>query len=82
MDIVAAKKQISGRLCLCGKIDCGLLQFGPPERIVAETARICGAIKAGGGFVLGGSNAVFPEIPTEHYEAMLATWREHGRYDR
>jgi uroporphyrinogen decarboxylase len=80
MDIVAVKRRVGERLCLCGNMDCGLLQFGPVERIAAETARICEAVKPGGRFVLGASNAVFAEIPLEHYEAMLAAWRVHGRY--
>ena len=81
MDLVAVKEQVGSRLCLCGNIDCGLLQFGPAEKIYEATRDVCLAGKPGGGFVLGGSNAIFTEIPQEHYEAMLAAWRDYGRYD-
>jgi uroporphyrinogen decarboxylase len=80
MEIGAVKRQVGDRLCLCGNVDCGLLQFGPPERIVAETARLCREAMPGGRFVLGASNAVFREIPPSHYEAMLGAWREHGSW--
>lgn len=80
MDIAAVKAAVGDRLCLCGNLDCGLLQFGPTEAIAAETARVLAAAMPGGGFVLGGSNAIFPQIPVAHYEAMLAAWRAGGTY--
>jgi len=81
MDIVRVKQQVGARLCLCGNLDLGLLQNGPIEAIEAEVRRICQACKPGGGFVLGATNAVFEEIPLEHYRAMIAAGRRYGRYD-
>lgn len=80
MDIAKTKTQARGRLCLCGNIDCGLLQFGPAERVYEVAREVILACKVGGGFVLGSSNAVFKEIPLEHYQAMLQAWTDHGRY--
>jgi len=80
MDIVAVKAQFGRKLCLCGNIDCGLLHFGPPEKIREQTRHVCERIKPGGGFVLGASNAVFREMPKAHYEAMRETWRQYGTY--
>jgi uroporphyrinogen decarboxylase len=80
MEIGAVKAAVGDRLCLCGNLDCGLLQFGPAEAITVEISRVLAVAKPGGGFVLGGSNAIFPQIPTAHYEAMLATWRAEGAY--
>jgi len=80
VDIVEAKRIAGGRLCLCGNIDCGLLHFGPVEKIAEVTRRTLEACKPGGGFVLGASNAVFRETPPEHYRAMVRAWREHGSY--
>jgi uroporphyrinogen decarboxylase len=80
MEIGAVKARVGDRLCLCGNIDCGLLQFGPAEAIYAETARTLAVAKPGGGFVLGGSNAIFDQISIPHYEAMLRAWRECGGY--
>ncbi len=80
MDIAAVKKQVGDKLCLCGNVDCGLLHFGPIDKIREQTARVCQVAGPGGRFVLGASNAVFRETPTEHYDAMLETWRQEGKY--
>ena len=80
VDIVEAKRIAGSRLCLCGNIDCGLLHFGPPERIYAVTRNTIQACKPGGGFVLGASNAVFRETPPAHYRTMVQAWRDYGAY--
>lgn len=79
MDMKKAKGQVAGRCCLCGNIDCGLLLNGPPERVYAATRALL-TCKAGGGVMLGASNAVFQETPRENYLAMVQAWREHGRF--
>ena len=76
MDIAAVKRTVGTRLCLCGNIDCGLLQFGPEDKIARQTREVLRAAAPGGAFVLGGSNAIFDEMPVNHYDAMLAAWRE------
>ena len=78
MDIAAVKRAVGTRLCLCGNIDCGLLQFGPEEKIARQTREVIRAASPGGAFVLGGSNAIFDEVPLNHYDAMLTAWRENN----
>jgi uroporphyrinogen decarboxylase len=80
MDIVEVKQRVGRRICLCGNIDCGLLHFGPADRIYNTTRDTLMACKPGGGFVLGASNAVFTETPIQHYREMIRAWRDHGRY--
>lgn len=88
MDIRKVKAQVGaparpgrgGRVCLCGNVDCGLLVRGPAEKVYEETCRLLEDCKAGGGLVLGASNAVFHETPIEHYRQMIRAWREHGKY--
>jgi uroporphyrinogen decarboxylase len=75
MDMETVKHAVGNRLTLCGNLDCGLLQFGPIEKIAEQTRRIVEAGKPGGRFVFGSTNAVFQEIPLRHYEAALAMWR-------
>jgi uroporphyrinogen decarboxylase len=81
MDMVRAQRQVGERLCLCGNVDCGLLQFGPPEKIYESTKSLLQACKSGGRFVLGASNAVFQQMPIENYRAMVQAWRDYGKYD-
>ena len=80
MDIAEVKARVGSRICLCGNIDCGLLHFGPAERIYEVTRDTLLACKPGGGYVLGASNAVFREAPIGHYRELVRAWRDHGRY--
>lgn len=81
MDMLAAKRQVAGRVCLCGNIDCGLLLTGTPEKVFETTRRLLTDCKPGGGFVLGASNAVQPEVPMANYRAMIDAWRQFGGYN-
>jgi uroporphyrinogen decarboxylase len=80
MDMRAVKDQVGNRLCLCGNVDCGLLVTAEPEEVYAATRGLLLDCKAGGGLVLGASNAVQPETPVENYRAMIQAWRTFGKY--
>ena len=53
-----------------------------PHIIIVQViyARTLCDYMAGGGFVLGASNAVQREVPAENYRAMLAAWKRYGTY--
>ena len=78
MEMVATKAKVAGRLCLCGNIDCGLLLIGTPETVFEATRDLLLACKQDGGFVLGASNAVQPEVPAANYRAMIEAWKQCG----
>jgi uroporphyrinogen decarboxylase len=80
MDIVKVKQAVGDRLCLCGNMDLGILQNGPKTVIEQQVKRICEGCRAGGGLVLGATNAVFAEIPLENYKTMIAAGRKYGSY--
>ncbi len=80
MDMKMAKDAVKGRLCLCGNVDTGLLVSGTPQQIYEATRKLLETCKAGGGLILGASNAVYYETPAENYLAMNQAWREHGRF--
>jgi uroporphyrinogen decarboxylase len=80
MDMRATKEAVGDRLCLCGNIDCGLLVMGTPEEVYAATRTLLLENKAGGGLVLGASNAVQVEAPVENYWAMIEAWQAFGQY--
>jgi len=80
MDLYAAKRQVAGRLCLCGNVNCGLLLTGSPEEVFEATRGLLESCKRGGGLVLGTSNAVQPEVPAENYRAMIQAWQVYGQY--
>ena len=80
MDIVKVKEQVSGRLCLCGNIETGLLVTGPKETVYENTRHILENCKMGGGLVLGTSNASMPETPAENYQQIIDAWEKFGKY--
>jgi len=61
-------------------VDCGLLCSGTPDEVEQSASALLSDCKAGGGFVLGASNAVQREVPAENYRAMLAAWKRYGIY--
>ena len=81
MDLAETKREVGDRLCLCGNVDCGVLHFGPVEKIRDLTRRTLEVGKPGGRYVLGASNAVFQEMAVEHYDAMMGAWQERGDYE-
>jgi hypothetical protein len=48
--------------------------------VYAATRDLLLDCKAGGGLVLGASNAVQQEAPVDNYRAMIHAWQEHGSY--
>jgi uroporphyrinogen decarboxylase len=80
MDLHETKQIVGNRLCLCGNIDCDLLLRGAPEAVFTATRDLLLTCKEAGGFVLGASNAVQPEVPLENYQALITAWEEYGSY--
>lgn len=76
MDLAVVKEQAYGRMALMGNVQCSLLQDGPPEAIY-QSARYCLEHGTpGGGYIYGTSNTIFPGMPLENYEYMLAIYRD------
>ena len=76
MDIAEVKRRCQRRMALMGNVQCNLLQDGPLEAIRAS-ARYCLEHAApGGGYIFSTSNTIFPGMPLEHYEYMLAVYHE------
>jgi uroporphyrinogen decarboxylase len=80
MDIVEAKKELQGKLCLLGNIDVDLLARGTPEAIREVTKQRLRDVAPGGGYCLGSGNSVPNYVPVENYKAMIETVQEFGAY--
>ncbi len=79
-DIYRIRKQCGPRPCLVGNLCIeGVLSFGTPEQVRAETrAHIDGL--AGGGYVVASSHSIIDSVPLANYYAMTETTRERGRF--
>jgi uroporphyrinogen decarboxylase len=76
MDIAEVKRRCHGRMALMGNVQCSLLQDGPREAI-RESALYClENASAGGGYIFGTSNTIFPGMPLQNYEYMLDVYHE------
>jgi uroporphyrinogen decarboxylase len=77
MNMTETQQAVGERLCLCGNVDCGLLLNGKSDEVYAATEKLLRECNAGGGFVLGASNAVQPEVPAENYRALIRAWEDY-----
>ena len=80
VDIAEVKRMVGDRVCLIGNVNCGLLQTGTDEEVIAsaEYAMTCG--KPGGGFVFSTSNCIYTGLDMKRYELILDVWRKHREY--
>jgi len=82
MNIAEIKERLP-HLVLWGNVDCAkTLPFGPKEKIIAETRRCIEEGGPGGGYILGSSNTIHPNVPAANFLTMLKTAREYGLYPR
>ena len=78
VDIAELVDRVGDRVCLCGNVNCGLLQTGSDEACV-ESARY--ALRHGmraPGYVFCTSNCVYTGMDLRRYELMLDVWRREG----
>lgn len=81
MDFKTIKDMVGDKVCLCGGVQCGLLQTGTDEEV---RQNILDALKIGmpgGGYIFCTSNVAFKGLPMERYMMMLELRKKYGRYE-
>jgi uroporphyrinogen decarboxylase len=69
-------------LILWGNVDCAkTLVLGSPQDVEAETRRCIAEGAPGGGYILGSSNTIHPNVIPANFLAMLRTAKRYGIYD-
>ena len=85
VDIAEAKRLYGHRVCLCGNVDCGLMDTGT-EAQVLESARYAlergsAAARAdsspGGGYIFCTSNCIYTGMRLDRYELIWNLWRDY-----
>ncbi|MBN1921766.1 MAG: hypothetical protein JW892_11005 [Anaerolineae bacterium] len=76
VDIAEVKRRYGDRVCLIGNVNCGLLDTGTPEEIVASANYALEHGLPGGGYIFSTSNCIYTGMPLASYELMLKVWRE------
>ena len=80
VDLAEVKRLYGDRVALCGNVNCGLLQTGTVEEVIADTRRSLRDGMNGWGYIFCTSNCAYTGLPLERYELMNRVWWEEGVY--
>lgn len=80
VDIAEVKAKYGGKVALCGNVNCGLMQSGTEDEVLASCEYAMKHGKPGGGYVFCTSNCVYPGMPLDRYELMIRYWKENRKY--
>lgn len=80
VDIKEVKELVGDKVCLCGNVNCALMQTGTDEEVI-ESAKYCLThAKPGGGYIFCTSNVPFKGLPVERYKLILDVWKQMRDY--
>lgn len=74
------KRLYGDKVALCGNVNCGLLQTGTLDDVIADTRRSLKEGMDGYGYIFCTSNCAYTGLPLERYELMNKIWYEEGIY--
>ena len=80
VDLAEVKRLYGDQVCLIGNVNCGLLDTGTEEEIIADARRALRDGMPGGGYIFSTSNCIYTGMPLRSYELMLDVWRNEGNY--
>lgn len=80
VDIKKIKEMVGDKVCLCGNVNCALMQTGMDDEVI-ESAKYCIThAKPRGGYIFCTSNIPFKGLPPERYELVLDVWKRMREY--
>ena len=68
-------------MCLIGNVNCGLLDTGTEEDVLASVRYALRSGMPGYGYIFSTSNCVYTGMRLSRYQLMLDIWRQEGNYD-
>lgn len=80
VDIAEVKRLYGDRICLIGNVNCGKLDTGTDEEVIASAKYALEHGMPGGGYIFSTSNCIYTGMRLARYEMMLNVWREFGNY--
>jgi uroporphyrinogen decarboxylase len=81
IDLAEVKRMYGDRVCLCGNVNCGLIDTGTEEEFLASARYALESGMPGGGYIFCTSNCIYTGMQLARYERILDLWREIGNYD-
>ena len=80
IDMAEMKRICGDRVCLIGNVNCGLLDTGTDEEVVASAEYALTHGMPGYGYIFSTSNCIYTGMRLARYELMLDVWRRMGNY--
>ena len=80
VDLGEVKRLYGDKVALCGNVNCGLLQTGTEEEVIADVHRSLRQGMEGWGYIFCTSNCAYTGLSLERYELMNRIWRDEGIY--
>ncbi len=78
VDIAEVVRLVGDRVCLCGNVNCGLLQTGTDEECIESVRYALQSGMQAPGYIFCTSNCVYTGMELKRYELMLDVWRREG----
>ena len=80
VDIKEVKALVGHKVALCGNVNCGALQSGTDEEVIAGAEYCLTHGKPGGGYIFCTSNLPYRGIPPHRYHMILDVWKRMRDY--
>jgi len=80
VDMAEVKQLYGDQVCLIGNVNCGLMDTGTEEEVIASARYALQHGMPGGGYIFSTSNCVYTGMDLARYELILDVWREEGGY--
>ncbi len=80
VDIAEVKRRYGDQVALCGNVNCGLIQTGTEEEVIASARYAIKHGMPGGGYIFCTSNCVYTGMPLERYQLIWDIWKREAVY--
>lgn len=80
VDIAEVKKLVGDKVCLCGNVNCALMQTGTDEEVIKSAEYCLTYAKPKGGYLFCTSNVPFKGLLPERYRLILDVWKKMRKY--
>jgi uroporphyrinogen decarboxylase len=81
VDIALIKKLVGKKVCLIGNVNCGLMDTGTDEEVIASAEYALKHGMPGGGYIFSTSNCVYTGARLDRYLLIQDVWKRLGNYD-
>ncbi len=80
IDMAEIKRLVGDKVALIGNVNCGLLDSGTDEEVIASARYALQHGMPGGGYIFSTSNCIYTGMDLARYELILDVWRREGNY--